>query len=95
METNKENFIKGIEKGNTIKVLKEILMVQETDESNGEPTLLRKGSELVIYGIFESYFYAKNEIANRIDDERINKRKFIVGFNELFDLVKRDLVKIK
>lgn len=95
MEINKENFIKGIKKGNTIKVLKEILMVQETEESNGEPTLLRKGSELVIYSILESCFYAKNEIANQVDDERINKRKFIVGFNELFDLVQRSLVKIK
>ena len=90
--------------GKTIIVLKEILLIQETEESNGERTLIRAKTQLVIFMVGENnpYVYAKNQIANQNDYEisgnyryPINKRKFIIGFNELKDLIDRKLVKIK
>ena len=90
--------------GKTIIVLKEILLLQETEESNGEPTFTKPKTQLVIFRVDKNnnYVYAKNEIANQKDYEvvgkykyPINKRKFSIGFNELIDLIESKLIKIK
>ncbi len=90
--------------GKTIILLKEILLLQETEYSNGERTLTKPKTQLVIFRVDKNnnYIYAKNEIANQKDFEvvgnykyPINKRKFSIGFNELIDLIERKLIKIK
>jgi hypothetical protein len=89
--------------GKTIIVLKEIMLLQETESSYGERTFTKPKTQLVIFRVDKNnnYIYAKNEIANQKDFEivgdyryPINKRKFIIGFNELIDLITRKLVKI-
>ena len=49
--------------GKTIIVLKEILLIQETEESNGERTLIRAKTQLVIFMVGENNPYVVLSIA--------------------------------